>query len=146
MQQSVGWAGSLCLRMDSMRDIELPFVGWYQFKLFVEHASGISMDALHILVGFALLFAAAAAMRKSVGSFLPWTVLLLLELGNEAYDLSIEIWPSFASQLGEGAKDIMLTMAIPTMTLALARWKPGWFVQPDTAPSELSHDHMADRP
>lgn len=118
-----------------MRDIELPFVGWYQFKLFVEHASGISMDALHILVGFALLFVAAAAMRRSVSSIFPWAALLLLELGNEGYDLSIEVWPSFASQLGEGAKDIMLTMAIPTAILALARWKPGCFVQPDTPPT-----------
>ena len=117
-----------------MRDVELHLVGWYQFKLFVEHASGISMDALHILVGFALLFVAAAALRRSVSSFLPWAVLLLLELGNEAYDLSIEVWPSFASQLGEGAKDIILTMAIPTLTLILARWKPGWFVAKTKSP------------
>lgn len=111
-----------------MSDVELHFVGWYQFKQFVEHASGISMDALHILVGFLLLWVAAALLRRPISSFLPWSALLLLELGNEAYDLYIEVWPNLASQLGEGAKDIMLTMAIPTMTMALAKWKPNWFV------------------
>jgi hypothetical protein len=111
-----------------MSDVELHFVGWYHFKLFVEHASGISMDALHILVGYLLLWVAAALMRRPISSFLPWSALLLLEVGNEAYDLYIEVWPSLASQLGEGAKDIMLTMSIPTMTMALARWESNRFV------------------
>ena len=35
---------------------------------------------------------------------------------------------TFASQLGEGAKDIMLTMALPTLLLVTARWRPHWLV------------------
>ena len=100
------------------------FVGWYQFKLFLEHASGISMDALHILVGFLIFVAAAQLFRRTLASSLPWLFLLMLELFNEAYDLHVEIWPNRASQWGEGAKDIILTMAIPTLLMVLARLRP----------------------
>lgn len=103
----------------------MTFVGWYQFKLFVEHASGISMDALHVLLGFVLFLLAARLLRRSVASCLPWLALLLLELGNEALDLTVERWPDIGQQLGEGAKDIVLTMALPTLLMFTARWKPG---------------------
>jgi hypothetical protein len=102
--------------------------GWYEIKLFVEHASGISMDALHILVGFLLFIIAALILRRGIGSFLPWVALLMLELINEAYDLHVELWPDLVSQIGEGAKDIMLTMTLPTLVLLLARLKPQWLL------------------
>jgi hypothetical protein len=105
-------------------------IGWYQLKLFVEHASGISMDALHVLVGFGLFLLAARLLKRPLGSFLPWTALLIVELANEAYDLGVEIWPTLASQLGEGAKDILLTMALPSLVLAIARWRPAWLIDP----------------
>src|SRR4029450_5875802 len=101
--------------------------GWYQVKLFLEHASGISMDALHILVGFAIFLVAALLLKRSLGSPLPWLAVLMLELGNEAYDLHVELWPDPGSQLGEGIKDILLTMALPTLVLALVRWRPMLF-------------------
>jgi hypothetical protein len=102
----------------------MTFLGWYQFKLFLEHASGISMDALHVLVGFLIFLLSAQLLKRSVESPLPWLALLTLELGNEAYDLHVELWPDPGSQLGEGVKDIMLTMALPTLVLLLARWRP----------------------
>jgi len=106
----------------------MSLLGWYQLKLFIEHTSGISMDALHILVGFVLFLLAARILRSNAGSFRPWLALLLIELGNEAYDLHVELWPNLASQLGEGAKDILLTMALPTLLLVIARWRPQWLV------------------
>lgn len=102
----------------------MSFLGWYQFKLFIEHASGISMDALHILFGFAIFLLAARVLKRSVAGPLPWLAVLLLELGNEAYDLHVELWPNLVSQLGEAAKDIMLTMALPTLVALVARWQP----------------------
>ena len=105
------------------------FPGWYQIKLFVEHASGISMDALHVIVGFILFLIAARLLRRALTSPAPWFALLLIELANEAYDLHVELWPNLPSQLGEGAKDILLTMALPTLVLAVARWRPGWLVE-----------------
>lgn len=103
----------------------MSFLGWYQIKLFVEHASGISMDALHILVGFILFLLSALILRRGLASRLPWLAVLLLEIGNEAYDLTVERWPDIGSQMGEGAKDIMLTMALPTLVMFVARWRPG---------------------
>lgn len=102
----------------------MTFLSWYQFKLFLEHASGISMDALHILVGFTIFLVAARLLRRTVASLLPWLVLLILEIGNEAYDLHVEVWPNPGMQWGESAKDIMLTMALPTLLLIVARWRP----------------------
>jgi hypothetical protein len=104
----------------------MSFLGWYQVKLFIEHASGISMDALHILVGFALFLAAARLLKTGIASPLPWLALLTLELINEAYDLRIELWPNLVTQLGEGAKDILLTMALPSLLLITARFRPRW--------------------
>ena len=106
----------------------MTILGWYQVKLFIEHASGISMDALHVLVGFFLFVIAARLLRTGVASPRPWLALLLLELFNEAYDLHVERWPNLASQLGEGAKDILLTMVLPTLIMVVARWRPHWLV------------------
>lgn len=110
--------------------------GWYQFKLFVEHASGISMDALHILIGFGIFLLTAGLLRRPLRSFQPWFLLLLVELINEANDLRVELWPNLASQLGEGAKDILLTMALPTLVLAIARWRPKWLAGIDAPGSD----------
>lgn len=106
----------------------MTLVGWYDVKLFVEHASGVSMDALHILVGFLLFLIAALVCRRGIGSILPWLLVLVLELINEAYDLHVERWPNLARQIGEGVKDVMLTMALPTLILLIGRWKPQWLL------------------
>ncbi len=109
--------------------------GWYQVKLFIEHASGISMDALHILVGLAIFLLAAAVLKRGVASPLPWLATLLLEIGNEAYDLNVELWPDLGNQLGEGAKDVLLTIAVPTLIMLIARWRPALLVR-NQEPSE----------
>ena len=122
----------------------MTFLGWYQVKLFIEHASGISMDALHMLVGFTIFMLAALALKRSVASMLPWLATLVLEIGNEAYDLTVELWPDLASQLGEAAKDIILTMALPTLLLLVARLRPTLLV--DDAQRGLADHQVADRP
>lgn len=96
-------------------------LSWYQFKLFIAHASGISMDAWHILVGVVAFLAVARLLDSSVSRPLPWLLLLAAELVNEAYDIHIERWPDLASQLGEGAKDVILTMALPTLIAIFGR-------------------------
>jgi hypothetical protein len=122
----------------------MTFLGWYQFKLFIEHASGISLDALHILVGFAAFLLAAQLFRRSVTSLLPWLAILVLAVGNEAHDLMIELWPDLGSQLGEAAKDIMLTMALPTLLLLATRYRPALFGR-DSAQLRSADDHMPSR-
>ena len=99
-------------------------LGWYQVKLFIEHASAISMDALHVLVGVGVMLVAALLLKRNLASALPWLVTLFLGVGNEVYDLHVELWPDVASQLGEAAKDLLLTMALPTLLLLVARRRP----------------------
>ena len=100
---------------------------WYQFKLLLEHATGISMDALHILVGVGLQVLFAALFKVSLRSWRPWLFVFVLLLLNEASDLWAEQWPEPAMQYGEGLKDIIVTMLVPTALTLLARSKPSIF-------------------
>lgn len=96
----------------------------YELKLFLAHATGISMDALHILVGAAIQIAATAVLRTSLASWRPWLLVLGLELLNEALDLRVERWPHPGMQLGESIKDVFLTLALPTLLMVIARRRP----------------------
>ncbi len=96
----------------------------YELKLFAAHATGVSMDALHVLAGVALQLLAALALRTSLASWRPWSVVLALELLNEALDLTVERWPHPGMQWGEGIKDVLLTLLLPTLLLLIARRRP----------------------
>lgn len=88
-----------------------------------------------MLAGVLIQLALAAALRRSCASWWPWLAVLVLELGNEWVDLAIERWPVPAEQYGEGMKDLLLTMALPSLLLLLARLRPGLF----TGPSSTGH-------
>jgi hypothetical protein len=111
---------------------------WYAVKLFVEHSTGFSMDALHVVLGVGIQFVMAALFRTSVARPLPWLIVLLFELLNEFSDLYTEVWPEPAMQYGESAKDIILTMLLPTIILLVARNWPGLFDRP--APEAVRED------
>ena len=51
-------------------------------------------------------------------------MVLTLEMANEWSDLYTEAWPQHAMQWGESAKDVLLTKALPTLLLLLARCRP----------------------
>lgn len=102
-------------------------IDWIEAKAFVEAASGISHDALHVILGVAVQLLAAALLRSSLAGVGPWLVVLALELVNEWNDLAVEQWPSPGQQWGESAKDLALTMVLPTLLLLIARWRPGLF-------------------
>jgi hypothetical protein len=97
---------------------------WYQIKLLIEHATGVSMDALHILAGVLAQLMFAALFRSSLHSWRPWLFVLALILLNETSDLWVERWPEPAMQYGEGLKDLLLTMLLPTLLTLLARHAP----------------------
>jgi len=102
---------------------------WHHIKEWIERAAGLNMDALHIHVGLAILVLAALILRKPLRSPIPWLVLLALELANEYYDWTYEIWPGPDRQLqaAEGIRDIWNTMAVPTFLLVASRFFPGLF-------------------
>ena len=95
--------------------------GWYEFKLFLERTSAVSMDALHVIAGLLVFLLASVLLKKGFASALPWLAVLALELCNEAFDLHAEQWPNRTMQFGEGAKDILLTMALPTLLMVVSR-------------------------
>ena len=101
----------------------LPPVDWYQWKLFAEHTTGFSMDALHVIVGVMLQLGIAVLFRSSVARPLPLLSVLALELVNEASDFRVERWPQPGMQFGETAKDVIMTMAIPTLLFLVARYR-----------------------
>ena len=100
---------------------------WYEAKMFIEHASLVSSDALHLLVGTLAWLAIAFALRKSITRWAPWLILLFLIAFNETVDLWIERWPDLAMQYGESAKDVFLTMVLPTVLMLTARARPQLF-------------------
>jgi uncharacterized membrane protein YjdF len=102
---------------------------WHQVKAWLEHAIGLNMDALHVYFGLVILIVAALLLRRSLKSPLPWLVLLVLELANEYYDWTYEVWPGPERQIqaAEGIRDIWNTMAVPTFLLVASRWFPRLF-------------------
>ena len=100
---------------------------WYQGKLFIEHSLSISHDSLHIIVGVLLWVALGLVLRRPLSSWRPWLWLLAAVLWNEAVDLWVERWPDPGMQYGEGAKDLMLTMALPAILMWATRSRPDLF-------------------
>ena len=100
---------------------------WHQGKLFVEHSLTISHDSLHMLVGVLLWIVLGLTLRRPLYMWRPWLWLLAATLWNEAVDLWVERWPDPGQQYGEGAKDLLLTLAVPTMIMLAARLRPDLF-------------------
>lgn len=100
---------------------------WYEAKTFIEHAIFFSSDALHVLVGMVAWVAIAMIWRRPLSNWRPWFALLVLLILNEAVDLWVERWPDLAMQYGESAKDLLLTMVLPTLVMILARSQPWLF-------------------
>lgn len=97
---------------------------WYHLKLLLVDLSGLSRDALHIMLGVAVQLAIAALPRQSLARVWPWLAVLFGALGNEYHDLHFEIWPDLPAQHMESVKDVIATMAIPTVLLLAARFAP----------------------
>lgn len=106
-------------------------VAWHHGKGFIEQSVGFSHDAIHVLVGGIAPLLIAWASRRTVASWLPWLVVLVLILLNETADLTWQPWPDLARQYGDSAKDILLTMALPTVLMVTARRWPGVLARPD---------------
>jgi len=97
---------------------------WHGFKEWLETASGLDMDALHVHAGMLCQLVAALILRRSLRSPLPWLVVLVLVVANEYYDLRYETWPNRGDQWAESIKDGWNTMMLPTLLLLIARLAP----------------------
>lgn len=99
-------------------------MNWYEAKQFIEQATDLSMDSLHVLAGTFLFLGFSLLLRRRVSEMRPWYAVLLVTLINEAADLWVDQWPSVGMQLGEAVKDILVTMLVPTLILLTARHLP----------------------
>lgn len=102
-------------------------MNWYEAKQFIEQATTLSMDALHIFAGAFLFLGLGLLFRRPVSDPRPWLGVLFATLLNEAADLWVDLWPSPGLQFGEAAKDIAVTMLLPTIILLTARHLPGLY-------------------
>lgn len=100
---------------------------WLLFKDELTRVTALSRDALHIYLGVAVHIAAALLLRRKLGDWTPWLIVLALALINEAADLWVEIWPQHAMQAAAAIHDVVNTMIVPTALLALSRWGRGLF-------------------
>lgn len=114
----------------TMGNAESLLLSWHEAKLFIEHFLAFSPDALHVIASVFVLLFAGLIVRKPVVSWWPWIIVFLATLLNEFVDLWIEQWPSLAMQYGESAKDVALTMLLPTVLLVSGRKLPRLYGMP----------------
>lgn len=100
------------------------FQSWHDAKILLEHSTSVDHDSLHLLVGALLWVLCATVARRPLRDWLPLFCIFLVILINETVDFWIEIWPEKAMQWGEGAKDIMMTMAVPLVLFTALRIFP----------------------
>lgn len=100
---------------------------WHQAKLFIEHAVDVDHDSLHVIAGVLVLLAASLLLRRPVSSWRPWLAVLAVIVWSEAVDIIVERWPDPGQQYGEAAKDLVMTMLLPTVLLIAARLRPDLF-------------------
>ena len=96
---------------------------WIAAKAQLATWTGLDRDALHVYAGMLGSIGAAAILRRTLASPLPWLLVLLAELANEAGDMLtdnlVEQWEI------DGAKhDLWNTMVAPTLLLLTARFAP----------------------
>ena len=125
---------------------ERAMLWWYHVKMFVEHASIVTSDALHVLIGVGLWVLAAVALRRRLTDWLPWLVVLVAVLLNETVDLWVEQWPDAAMQYGESAKDVVLTLLLPSLLMAAARERPDLFARRRITRTHRGADEQAREP
>ena len=102
---------------------------WHQGKVFLEYTLRIEHGTLHVIVGTLLWLALAFVARRPITSWMPWLLVFAVILWNELVDLWFEIWPEPGRQYGEGVKDLLLTMFVPTVLMLAARYRPDLFRQ-----------------
>lgn len=109
---------------------------WFEAKMFLEHSVSVSPDALHVIAGAIIFLVCARLFRCSISSWRVWAALFCLNFFNEFVDLWAERWPDPARQYGQGMKDLLLTLTVPTILVLVARYAPTLLAPPPREPAE----------
>lgn len=93
-----------------------------QSKFYLVEHLHLARDALHIYVALIVLFGSCALFGWKVHQWRPWLLVLLAAFVGEVLDIQGMPGP-FESAIGrENVKDILNTMAVPTLLLIAARY------------------------
>lgn len=102
-------------------------VDWAAIKTIITEDTGLSRDALHLLTGLGLYLLLTALLPRRSWPVLPWFLILIAALANEWADYLNETWPG---QWRESLKDMVTTLALPTLLILLSRFAPNLLVRP----------------
>jgi hypothetical protein len=117
---------------------ESALTSWFEAKMFLEQTISVSPDALHVIDGAIVFLVCARLLRCSISSWPVWAALLCLNFFNEFVDLWAERWPDRTRQYGQGMKDLLLTMTVPTILVLVARFSPTLLAPADRPPQETA--------
>lgn len=102
---------------------------WEQVKSAISMWTELERDALHIYASILLQVGAAALLRRSLASSLPWLAVFVAAILNEAFDIwrdgLFEEWEQEAA-----LHDLWNTMLVPTILALLVRFAPRLFLRP----------------
>jgi len=96
---------------------------WISIRESIVAIAGIDREALRILLSLLFLLAVALVSRRSLSHFLPWSVLLGAAAINELVSLLLD-GRIAAHELRGSTIDLILTMSVPTLLLAVGRFAP----------------------
>ncbi|NCN84862.1 MAG: hypothetical protein GW808_04305 [Sphingomonadales bacterium] len=101
---------------------------WFEIKNWLETATGLDRDSLHIYAGVGVQLFVALFFRRSLASPVPWFFVVAAALINEYYDYSLVREPLHGEQrYFEGSvTDIWNTLLLPSLLLVIARFWPRW--------------------
>jgi hypothetical protein len=103
---------------------------WYDTKHFIEQSVAFSSDSIHVVTGVIIQLVAGLLLKKPISRWGPWLVVIALIFLNEFIDLQFDHWPLRSIQYGESTRDLILTMALPTILLLATRSLPRLFQPP----------------
>ena len=106
---------------------------WAAIKTVITYGTGLSRDALHVLAGAGAYLLLAAILPRRASRWLAWLLVLAAAIANEWADYLNETWPG---QWVETTKDLITTMALPSLLLLLGRFAPHLLVQERAEPED----------
>ena len=96
---------------------------WILLKESIALWLGIDRGALSVLASLGLCLLIAGVSRRPIATGLPWLIVLLIELANEAATGFADGLFSSVELLHAG-RDLLVFMAVPTALVLLGRFSP----------------------
>ena len=95
---------------------------WEDFKVWLSATTGLTHHDYHLILGVGLTLMLGWLLRRPLGSWLPWLIVLALELINETFDFVRYYVPGWPWTPKETVIDIAITMLPVLPILLVARW------------------------